>query len=215
MRQPESTSIDLFWLPLSAGGHLVRLNGRVFEALSALRQRRPRCDLYHTALEIRVRDERFTVDLGHAAPARGGADAPDHTPREQAPRAPGRLADLLHPLWGENTAKALQLIAVTDGLSSSRGSQRPANGAYAVHNGFDHELLGSDHPLDDVLACAGRFADRCHQATPRIRVGPDDGPPTPGRGHQCLPAGSACHLPRRLRWLLPFARGRRDKIMRR
>ena len=34
--------VDLYWLPLGAGGHFVRLNGRVYEALVARRDRRPR-----------------------------------------------------------------------------------------------------------------------------------------------------------------------------
>ena len=47
-------AIDLFWLPLGAGGHSVRLNGRVYEALAARAQRRPAYDLYHSALEVRL-----------------------------------------------------------------------------------------------------------------------------------------------------------------
>ena len=31
----ELSSVDLYWLPLGAGGHCVRINGRIFEALSA------------------------------------------------------------------------------------------------------------------------------------------------------------------------------------
>ncbi len=27
--------VDLYWLPLGAGGHSVRLNGRVYEAVAA------------------------------------------------------------------------------------------------------------------------------------------------------------------------------------
>ena len=35
-------AVDLYWLPLGAGGHSVRLNGRVYEAaLSMLQRRRP------------------------------------------------------------------------------------------------------------------------------------------------------------------------------
>jgi hypothetical protein len=35
--------VDLYWLPLGAGGRSVRLNGRVFEAVAArLDRRRPR-----------------------------------------------------------------------------------------------------------------------------------------------------------------------------
>jgi len=40
-------SVDLCWLPLGAGGHFVRLNGRVYEFLAAVAARQPRCDLYH------------------------------------------------------------------------------------------------------------------------------------------------------------------------
>ena len=81
--QPESASVDLFWLPLGAGGYIVWFNGRAFEALSALRQRRARCDLYRTALEIRVRDERFTVEMG-----------PSHRGSPRAAVAHGPVGDL-------------------------------------------------------------------------------------------------------------------------
>ena len=40
-------AVDLCWWPLGAGGHFVRLNGRIYEAIAARIQRRPRCDLYH------------------------------------------------------------------------------------------------------------------------------------------------------------------------
>jgi hypothetical protein len=33
-------SIELYWLPLGAGGWLVRLNGRIYEAIHALLERR-------------------------------------------------------------------------------------------------------------------------------------------------------------------------------
>ena len=56
-------SVDLYWLPLGAGGHVVRWNGRVYEAAAALRQRRPRCDLYHAALQVRADGERFVIEM--------------------------------------------------------------------------------------------------------------------------------------------------------
>jgi hypothetical protein len=62
-------TVDLYWLPLGAGGHSVRLNGRVFEAVAARLERRPRCDLYHSALEVNVPEGRFVIEQ---APARGG-----------------------------------------------------------------------------------------------------------------------------------------------
>jgi hypothetical protein len=49
----QGSSVDLYWLPLGAGGHSVRLNGRVFEAVAARLGRRPACDLYHSALVVR------------------------------------------------------------------------------------------------------------------------------------------------------------------
>jgi hypothetical protein len=54
--------IDLYWLPLGAGGHSVRLNGRVFEALAARLEQRDRRDLYHSALEVRVPEARFVIE---------------------------------------------------------------------------------------------------------------------------------------------------------
>lgn len=57
-------SVNLFWLPLGAGGHFVRLNGRIFEAVDARVHNRQRCDLYHSALTIRLGDDRFVVEQG-------------------------------------------------------------------------------------------------------------------------------------------------------
>jgi hypothetical protein len=55
--------VDLYWLPLGAGGHSVRLNGLVYDALVAQLERRRRCDLYHSALEISVPDGRFVIEM--------------------------------------------------------------------------------------------------------------------------------------------------------
>ncbi len=60
--------IDLYWLPLGAGGHFVRLNGRVYEALQAYRERRRRCDLYHTALQVSVPQGRFAIETAWPIP---------------------------------------------------------------------------------------------------------------------------------------------------
>lgn len=56
--------IDLYWLPLGAGGHSVRLNGKVFEWFAARIEHRDRCDLYHSALQIYVPKGRFVVEQG-------------------------------------------------------------------------------------------------------------------------------------------------------
>jgi hypothetical protein len=54
--------IDLYWLPLGAGGHSVRLNGRIFEWVAARLAHRGRCDLYHSALEVHVPEGRFVIE---------------------------------------------------------------------------------------------------------------------------------------------------------
>ena len=56
-------SIDLYWIPLGAGGHCVRFNGRVFEAICAARERRARRDLYHAALVVGFGGERYAIEV--------------------------------------------------------------------------------------------------------------------------------------------------------
>jgi hypothetical protein len=62
MRQEGPAAVDLYWLPLGAGGHFVRLNGRAYEALVARMERRAVCDLYHSALQVRVPEGTFVVE---------------------------------------------------------------------------------------------------------------------------------------------------------
>jgi hypothetical protein len=54
--------VDLYWIPLGAGAHVVRVSGKVFEAVSAFVQRRDRCDLYHSALVVHVPEGRFVIE---------------------------------------------------------------------------------------------------------------------------------------------------------
>jgi hypothetical protein len=58
----DKAAVDLYWLPLGAGGCFVRLNGRIYEALAARAQRRPVCDLYHSALQVELAGERFVIE---------------------------------------------------------------------------------------------------------------------------------------------------------
>ena len=58
--------IDLFWLPLGAGGHSVRVNGRVYEAIVARLERRPVRALYHSALEVHVPEATFVIEQAPA-----------------------------------------------------------------------------------------------------------------------------------------------------
>jgi hypothetical protein len=85
---PPTTGVDLYWLPLGAGGHCVRLNGKAFEAIAARRGRRQRRDLYHSALQVHLPEARYVIEQ---APAWGGGG---HGVVAEGPvgvRAAGRL----------------------------------------------------------------------------------------------------------------------------
>jgi hypothetical protein len=64
--------VDLFWIPLGAGGWFVRLNGRVYEAVHALLERRQPIDLYHSALEVHVPEGAFVIENAWPIPNRNG-----------------------------------------------------------------------------------------------------------------------------------------------
>lgn len=57
-----AASVDVYWLPLGAGGRFVKFNGRAYEALAARLQRRPPRDLYHSALQVHVDGARFVIE---------------------------------------------------------------------------------------------------------------------------------------------------------
>jgi hypothetical protein len=63
MRTQANPAVDLYWIPLGAGGHSVRFNGRVFEAIAAAHEHRTRCDLYHAALVVELNGDRYTIEL--------------------------------------------------------------------------------------------------------------------------------------------------------
>jgi hypothetical protein len=65
--------VELYWLPLGAGGHFVRLNGRIFEAVMARIEKRTTSDLYHSALEVTVPDGRFAIEMAWPIPKESGA----------------------------------------------------------------------------------------------------------------------------------------------
>jgi hypothetical protein len=59
----DGASIDLYWLPLGAGGRSVRWNGRIYEASAAALGRRPARDLYHSALVVMQRGDSYVVEM--------------------------------------------------------------------------------------------------------------------------------------------------------
>ena len=65
--------VDLYWLPLGAGGHCVRLSGRGFEWAAAAVERRARCDLYHSALEVDAPDGHYVIEMAPVPDGHGAA----------------------------------------------------------------------------------------------------------------------------------------------
>lgn len=57
-----SGTVDLYWIPLGAGAHVVRVSGAMFEAVSAWLHHRKRSDLYHSALVINVPEGHFVIE---------------------------------------------------------------------------------------------------------------------------------------------------------
>jgi hypothetical protein len=66
---PSGAGIDLYWLPLGAGGHCVRWNGRIYEAVVSRLERRAAVPLFHSALVVRLPPDRYVVEM---TPAWGG-----------------------------------------------------------------------------------------------------------------------------------------------
>jgi hypothetical protein len=68
-----SPAVDLHWIPLGAGAHVVRLSGKVYEALRAVVERRPRTDLYHSALIVQLPGGRTVIESAPIPDDRGAA----------------------------------------------------------------------------------------------------------------------------------------------
>jgi hypothetical protein len=64
-------AVDLYWIPLGAGGYVVRWSGKLYEALKASVEHRPPLDLYHSALQIWLPDDRFVIECAAILNLRG------------------------------------------------------------------------------------------------------------------------------------------------
>jgi hypothetical protein len=63
--------VDLYWIPLGAGDRIVRMSGKLYEALKGISERRPRADLYHSALEITLPGARSIIESAPIPDLRG------------------------------------------------------------------------------------------------------------------------------------------------
>ena len=118
-RISEFGGVDLYWLPLGAGGHSVQVErSRAFEAVAArLAAAVVLCDLYHSALVLRLPQGRFVIEQ---APIRGratvqGAGRGRRGARSVA-RWAGRVADL--PLRGAPLARRVRFPTSADAVDS-------------------------------------------------------------------------------------------------
>jgi hypothetical protein len=66
-----TSTVQVLWIPLGAGQHVVRLSGLAFEALSACFQRRRTCELYHSALVVTAPDGRWVIEMTPIADEHG------------------------------------------------------------------------------------------------------------------------------------------------
>lgn len=65
------SGVYLYWIPLGAGGAgLVRINGRIYEWVTARREKRKPLDLYHTALEVYLPEGRYVIENAWPSPDR-------------------------------------------------------------------------------------------------------------------------------------------------
>jgi hypothetical protein len=67
-----TAGLDLYWLPLGAGGHSVRWNGRIYETVCALLERRAASDLYHSALEVTLPPYSWMIEMTPVWAMNGG-----------------------------------------------------------------------------------------------------------------------------------------------
>lgn len=66
--------LDLYWIPLGAGARVVQCSGRLYESICARRQRRNRCDLYHSALIATTAAGAYTIEMTPTPDERGRAE---------------------------------------------------------------------------------------------------------------------------------------------
>jgi hypothetical protein len=55
--------VYLYWIPVGAGHHVVRISGKIYEAVVAVAQRRPRRPLFHSALVAVTPEGRFVIEM--------------------------------------------------------------------------------------------------------------------------------------------------------
>lgn len=204
MTEPTEAAVDLYWLPLGAGGRFVRFNGRVYEAIQARREHRRALDLYHTALEVTVPEGRYVIENAWPipdanGPARGvlveGSVASRRLGSLRAWRyevrcwSNGVIADVSEAVGGaqrvsSDAAEAHRILGLVGSVPPLVWGRRP-NGS--------HEMWNSNSVISWLLARSG---------LPVEEIRPPDGGRAPGwaTGIEIATTKEATHGRRERRW---------------
>lgn len=165
-------SVDLYWIPLGAGGAAtVRVSGRIYEATLAVVHKRRPCDLYHSALEVRLDGRRFVVENAWPSP---DADVTSRGVVVQGPVWAQRLQRLRLfryevRCWPEGTiADASDAVSIQSLTSDPVLADRllKAVGSVPAHTwGRDvagiGEMWNSNSVVSYLLTVSGLPADEC------------------------------------------------------
>jgi hypothetical protein len=172
MELSTTAAADLYWIPLGAGGHSVRFNGRVYEAVAALRGHRKHCGLYHAALVVESDGHRFTIEIAPSPNAdeasRGvvatGAVGSRHIGRLRLFRyevrrwRDGTVPDLPAAVGGPTRVTADPMVARRM-LDLIESVPTPVWGRDELKAG---EMWNSNSVIAWLIATAGLPADRLH-----------------------------------------------------
>jgi hypothetical protein len=174
LRPPTGTvGVDLYWLPLGAGGHFVRFNGRVYERLHAFFDHRPPLDLYHSALEVTVPEGRFAIENSWPIPKATGVSRGVTVEGPVGTRHLGRFRAFRYEVrrWYEGTiADAKEAVASPRRISDDEAQARRVLGLTAnvpaLVWGRDEldigEMWNSNSVISWLLAKDGQPAAEIH-----------------------------------------------------
>ena len=161
--------VDLYWLPLGAGGHFVRLNGQLYERLAAWLQRRPARDLYHSALQIHLPEDTYVIEQA-PVPDLSGSDRGVVAEGPVGARWAGRFRIFRYEvrLWrGGDIPDVAEAVDSPRHLTTDEAAARrvltaveriptPVWGRDELHTG---EMWNSNAVIAWVVACSGLNAE--------------------------------------------------------
>ena len=133
--------IDLYWIPLGAGGSgFVSLNGRIYEMFAAMQARRRPLEIYHTALEVHIPEGRYVVETMWPRPD-----------DEVDSRGVVLEGDVWGPVLGKSRIFRYEVRCWRDGVLPDAGAA--VGGPQRVSDGTGHalSLLAAVHSVPHLL----------------------------------------------------------------